>query len=87
MKVEYDPKRDLLYLWLKAPRVERGSSSQAAPGTKATRTETIAPGVHADFGQEDDLIGLEVLDASEVLQDNVQFEVDVDVSGRPLEVS
>ena len=75
MKVEYDPKRDLLYLWLKTP------------GTKATRTETIASGVHADFGQEDDLIGLEVLDASEVLQDNVQFEVDVDVPEQPLEVS
>lgn len=75
MKVEYDPGRDLLYLWLKAP------------GTKATRTKRIAPGVHADFGQEDELIGLEVLDASEVLQDNVQFEVDVDVSERPLEVS
>ena len=75
MKVEYDPKRDLLYLWLKAP------------GTKATRTKTIAPGVHADFGPEDELIGLEVLDASEVLQDNVQFEVDVDVPEQPLGVS
>ena len=75
MKVEYDPKRNLLYLWLKAL------------GTKATRTKTIAPGVHANFGREDELIGLEMLNASEVLQDNVQFEVDVDVSGRPLEVS
>ncbi len=75
MKVEYDPKRDLLYLWLKAP------------GTKASRTETITSGVHADFSPEGDLIGLKVLDASEILQDNVQFEVDVDVPEQPLEVS
>ena len=66
MKVEYDPTRDLLYLWL------------AAPGTKAASTETIAPGVHADFDQEGTMIGLEVLTASDVLQDNVQFEVELD---------
>ncbi|MCS3939534.1 uncharacterized protein YuzE [Salinibacter ruber] len=67
MKVEYDPARDLLYLWL------------AAPGTAAARTETVSPGVHADFDRDGRLIGLEVLDASDVLQDNVQFEVDLDV--------
>jgi uncharacterized protein YuzE len=70
MKVEYDPARDLLYLWL------------ATPGTAAVRTETVSPGVHADFDQEGRLIGLEVLDASDVLQDNVQFEVDLDVPAR-----
>lgn len=70
MKVEYDPTRDLLYLWL------------AVPGTAAARTETVSPGVHADFDQEGHLIGLEVLDASEVLQDNVRFEVDLDVPTR-----
>jgi uncharacterized protein YuzE len=75
MKVEYDPARDLLYLWL------------AAPGTTAARTETVSPGVHADFDQEGRLIGLEVLDASDVLQDNVQFEVDLDVPTRATPVS
>ena len=63
MKVEYDPARDLLYLWLRAP------------GTTAATTETVSPGVHADVDREDTLIGLEILDASDVLQDNVQFEV------------
>lgn len=71
MKVEYDPERDVLYLWL------------AAPGTKAASTERISPGVHADFDREGSLVGLEVLDAAEVLQDNVQFEVELQDSTRP----
>jgi uncharacterized protein YuzE len=75
MKVEYDPARDLVYLWL------------ATPGTAAARTETVSPGVHADFDREGRLIGLDVLDASDVLQDNVQFEVDLDVSTRTAPVS
>ena len=65
MKVEYDPTRDLLYLWL------------ATPGTTAASTKVVPPGVHADFNGEGTLIGLEVLDASDVLQDNLEFEVDV----------
>jgi len=36
-------------------------------------------GVPAEFDGEGRLIGREVLDASDVLQDNVQFEVDLDV--------
>lgn len=75
MKVEYDPTRDLLYLWLRAP------------GTTAASTKTVAPGVHADFDREGALIGIEILDASEVLQDNVQFEVDLDVPARSASVS
>ena len=63
MKIEYDPLRDLLYIWL------------SIPGEKAARTETVTPGVHADFGRQGRLIGLEILDASEVLRDKVQFEV------------
>ena len=70
MKVEYDPTRDLLYLWL------------AAPGTKAASTKIVSPGVHADFDQDGTVIGVEVLDASDVLQDNVQFEVELDVPKR-----
>ncbi len=68
MKVEYDPTRDLLCVWL------------AAPATTAARTETVSPGVHADFHRDRRLIELEVLDASDVFQDNVQFEIGPDVS-------
>ncbi len=63
MKIEYDSVHDLLYVWF------------GTPGTKAARTETISPGVQADFDAEDKLIGLEVIDASEVLGARVQFEV------------
>jgi uncharacterized protein YuzE len=63
MKVEYDLSRDLLYVWF------------GVPGTKAARTRTVTPGVHADFDREGKLIGIEVLDAAEVLQHKVQFEV------------
>jgi uncharacterized protein YuzE len=63
MKIEYDPIRDLLYLWF------------GTPGEKAARTETVTPGVHADFDRHDRLIGIEVLDAAEVLRQKVQFEI------------
>ncbi len=63
MKIEYDSTRDLLYIWF------------GLPGQKAAKTETVTPGVHADFDRQGRLIGLEVLDASEVLQHKVQFEV------------
>jgi len=65
MKIEYDTKRDLLYLWF------------GVVGTKSARTETVTPGVHVDFGADGKLIGLEVLDATEVLDKRVQFEVDL----------
>lgn len=110
MNVEYDPARDRL-----DPR-------RRAPGTTAAPTETVAPGVHADFDRDastkafgtlpsakafgillhfvqgGSLIGLEILDASDVLGDNVQFEmvsppipttvgVELDVPTRPASVS
>ncbi len=53
MKIEYDPLRDLLYIWF------------SLPGEKASRTETVTRGVHADFNADGTLIGLEVLDASQ----------------------
>jgi len=65
MKIEYDPARDLLYIWF------------SAPGEKAARTETVMAGVHADFNAQGRLIGIEVLDASEVLRHKVQFEVEL----------
>ena len=63
MKIEYDSAHDLLYIWL------------GIPGEKAARTETVTPGVHADFDRQGRLIGIEILEASDVLQDRVQFEV------------
>jgi uncharacterized protein YuzE len=63
MKIEYDSARDLLYLWF------------AEPGKKAARTETVTAGVHADFDRQGRLVGIEILDASEVLRQKVQFEV------------
>jgi len=62
MKIEYDPVRDLIYVWF------------AEPGQAAAETETVAPGVFADFDAAQRLVGIEILDASEVLRQNVQFE-------------
>ncbi|MCS3672444.1 uncharacterized protein YuzE [Salinibacter ruber] len=67
MNVEYDPTRDVLCPWL------------ATPGTTAVSTTVVSPGVHADVDQEGTMIGLEVLGASDVLEDNVQFEVELDL--------
>lgn len=63
MKIEYDPTRDLLYIWF------------AEPGTKAAETKTITPGVHADFDRDNKLIGLEVIDASEIVGTEVGFKL------------
>jgi uncharacterized protein YuzE len=65
MKIEYDSVWDLLYIWF------------GLPGEKAAKTETVVPGVHADFDREGRLLGIEVLDASEVLRHKVQFEVEL----------
>jgi uncharacterized protein YuzE len=63
MKIEYDSAHDLLYVWF------------STPGSKTAHTETVLAGVHADFDAQGKLIGLEVLDASEVLGSKVQFEM------------
>lgn len=67
MKVEYDPVRDLLYLAFQ-------------PGAKAAKTITVTPGMHADFDVKGKLIGIEVIDASEVLGEKLQFEVELAAS-------
>jgi len=55
MKLEYDPVRDLLYIYF------------VDVSTKAAKTITIVPGVHADFSAEGKIIGIEVIDASEIM--------------------
>ena len=61
MKLEYDPVRDLLYIYF------------AEVSVKAAKTVTIVPGVHADFSSEGRLIGIEVIDASEVMGKKIEF--------------
>ena len=61
MKLEYDPARDLLYIYF------------AGAHKKAAKTETVAPGVHADFSVEGKLIGIEIIDASEVMGRKIEF--------------
>jgi len=61
MKLEYDPLRDLLYIYFSEVSV------------KAAKTVTVVPGVHADFSSEGKLIGIEVIDASEVMGNKIEF--------------
>lgn len=61
MKIEYDPERDLLYI------------SFVEEGVKSVETVTIKPGVHADFDKQGKLIGIELLDASEVMGKKIEF--------------
>ncbi|MDR4498266.1 MAG: DUF2283 domain-containing protein [Candidatus Scalindua sp.] len=61
MKIEYDPERDLLYLFF------------AASDKKSAETVTIKPGVHADFDKEGKLIGIEIIDASEIMGKKIEF--------------
>ena len=68
MKIKYDPVRDLLY-------ISFGMDS----ARKAAETVTISPGVHADLDTRGKLIGIEVIDASEVLGERVEFGVELGV--------
>lgn len=61
MRVEYDTLRDLLYI------------AFAEPEVKAAKTLTVMPGVHADFSVEGKLIGIEVIDAVEVVGRKIGF--------------
>lgn len=61
MKIQYDPIRDLLYLYFASPKV------------KAAETITVAPGVYADFGKDGKLLGIEMIDASELVGQKIEF--------------
>ncbi len=74
MRIEYDTDRDLLYIWF------------GRTGARAAEVVTVAPGVHADLDTSGKLIGLEVLDAKQVMGGTVQFEVALPTA-EPIEVS
>jgi len=63
VRIEYDPIRDLLYVYFKEPL------------SKAAKTVTITPGVHADFDQHEELIGIEVIDVSGVVGGKIEFKL------------
>lgn len=69
MRIEYDPKRDLLYIYFSQAR------------SKAAETRTITPGVHADFDRKGALIGIEVIDASEIIGKEVEFSLPTLLAG------
>jgi len=61
MKIEFDPVRDLLYLYFDGP------------DAKVVETKSISPGVHADFDKGGRLIGIEIIDASEIMGKKIEF--------------
>ena len=63
MKIEYDPDRDLLYIYF------------AEIQTKAAQTVTITPGVHADFDRDGKLMGIEVIEASKVMGKKIEIKL------------
>lgn len=63
MRIEYDPGRDLLYVYFSEPEV------------KAAETITVTPGVHADFDRRGKLIGIEIIDASEIIGEKIEFKL------------
>jgi len=63
VRIEYDPERDLLYIYFASPEV------------KAAETVTVTPGVHADFDREGRLLGIEVIDASAILGKEIEFKL------------
>lgn len=63
MRIEYDPERDLLYIYFASPEV------------KAAETVTVTPGVHADFDRDGRLLGIEVIDASALLGKEIEFKL------------
>lgn len=63
MKIEYDPERDLLYIYF-------GESEK-----KSAETITIKPGVFADFDKEGNLIGIEIIDAKKTMGEKIEFKL------------
>lgn len=75
MKIEYDPVRDLLYLYF------------ASPDIKAAETITIKTGVNADFDKNGKLIGLEIIEALELIGKGIEFTLPEVVSSKKVETA
>ena len=69
MKIEFDPTLDLLYVWFTPDE------------PKSARTDTLSPGIHADYDREGQLVGIEVLEASKLL--GKEFRVEVTLNAPP----
>jgi uncharacterized protein YuzE len=63
MKIEYDPDKDLLFIYF------------AELGTKSAQTVTITPGVHADFDRAGKLTGIEIIKASKVMGSEIEIKL------------
>ena len=61
MKFEYDHIRDLLYIYF------------GKPGTTVAKTSMVAPGIHIDIDKNGKPLGIEILDASEVMGEKLEF--------------
>jgi len=61
MKLEYDHIKDLLYIYF------------GKPGTKVAKTFTVVPGIHIDIDEKGKLLGIEIVDASEIIGERVEF--------------
>jgi len=61
MRFEYDEKRDLLYIRF------------GKPGTKVFKTFTVTPGVYVDVDEKGNLLGIEIIDASEIMGEKIEF--------------
>jgi len=63
MKIDYDPERDLMYIYF----VEEIK--------KVAETKTVSPGIHVDFDKDGELIGIEILEASKVTGKRVEIKL------------
>ena len=63
MKIEYDSRHDLLYIYL------------SDTVKKVAKTIKITPGVHADFDRSGKLTGIEILDASTLIDQKIEFDL------------
>jgi uncharacterized protein YuzE len=61
MKIDFDSTNDLLYINFQDNTI------------KSATTEIIKPGVHADFDKDGKLIGIEVLEASKLIGNKIEF--------------
>lgn len=63
MKIEYDPERDLLYIYFAELEI------------KSAQTVTVSPGVHADFDRDGKLMGIEVIEASKIMGKKIEIKL------------